>query len=209
MNWHPAGVRSVVALAAHPDDIEIGAGGTLLRLAAETDARFTFICASGGDGDRAAEAAASATGLLGDRVDLVLGSWPDRLLPYADPVGLKEWLVEAATGLRPDVVFSPHLGDRHQDHRFIAELAWQLFRRSTIFEYEIPKWEGDRPDAGLLVSLTETLVDAKLDHLDRHFPSQHDKPWYHRDLFAAVLRLRGVEASTAFAEGFVARKLIW
>lgn len=210
MTWRPNRVRSVIALAAHPDDIEIGSAATLMLLAdANPDASFTFVCASGGDGPRAEEATESASHLLGERASLRIGEWPDTLLPYRDPEGLKRWLVQTTSEIEPDLVLAPTLHDRHQDHRFIAELAWQLFRRADILEYEIPKWEGDRPTANLLVPISPELADRKLNHLERHFPSQHDKPWYRRELFAATMCLRGVEAGVDHAEAFVARKIVW
>ena len=210
MIWATERIRSVVALAAHPDDIEIGAGGTIALLAALLPhAAFTFVCATGADAIRADEASASARHLLGDRVTLHLGEWQDTMLPYADPASTKRWVARSVRGLEPNLVFAPHLHDRHQDHRFVAEVAWQLFRRSDILEYEIPKWEGDRPAANLYVPLDEEMAEGKLDHLARHFESQHDKPWYDRELFRSVLRLRGMEAGTELAEAFVARKMVW
>ena len=115
-------------------------------------------------------------------------------------------------GLSPDLVFAPTLSDRHQDHRFLSELAWQLYRGATLLEFEIPKWEGDRPEANLYVPLDEAIVERKLHHLATHFESQRDKPWYEREVFDAALRLRGIETPgrhARHAEAFVARKLLW
>lgn len=209
--FHASELHSILALAAHPDDIEIGAAGTLLSIAESSpQARFTFVCQTGGA--RAQEAIDSARDLLGERVDIHVGEWRDTLLPYDDPVGLKQWTQEVTQGLAPELVLVPTLLDRHQDHRFLSELAWQLFRDATILEYEIPKWEGDRPDANLYVPLSEAIAERKLQHLDTHFQSQQDKPWYERDIFTAVLRLRGIESAgrdVRYAEAFVARKLRW
>lgn len=209
--FHASRLDSVLALAAHPDDIEIAAAGTLLTIAESLpDTRFTFVCQTGGA--RAREAVDSARDLLGERVDVHVGAWQDALLPYDDPVGVKRWTQEVTRELNPDLVLAPTLLDRHQDHRFLAELAWQLFRDATLLEFEIPKWEGDRPEANLYVPLGEAVAKRKLDHLDTHFESQRDKPWYAREVFAAALRLRGIEApgrNVRHAEAFVVRKLRW
>lgn len=198
--------RTVACLGAHPDDIEIGAAGTLRLLAdawPETSFRFAIFATSP---ERAAEARASAVDLLGARVSVAVGGFADSLLPYGEAAAAKSWL--RSLQLNPDLVLAPALDDRHQDHRFVGEVAWQVFRSATILEYEVPKWEGDRPTANLLVPLTEEALKAKLAHLRDHFPSQHSRPWYDEGVFEATARLRGIEAATTYAEGFVARKLI-
>jgi len=200
-------VERVVCLGAHPDDIEIAAAGTLLRLAAERPrATFQFLILTG-DGERRREAEESARDLIPDRIAVEVGGFRDGLLPYEDPQGAKQWVAERAGPA--DLVLSPNQTDRHQDHAFVAALGWQLFRGATILEYEIPKWEGDRPDANLYVRLDDDVMTAKVDHMRKHFPSQQGKGWYEDQIFESVARLRGIECSARWAEAFVARKLTW
>lgn len=199
----------VTCLGAHPDDIEIGAGATLARLAAShEDVRFRFIILTG-TAERTAEANASAESLLGHRVDVVTGDFDENTLPYRDPAGVKEFLHEAGFAGETDVVLAPRRDDLHQDHRFVAELALQAFRDHPVLGYEIPKYDGDLGNTSLYVALTADEAAAKLDHLSAQFPSQHDKPWYSRELFASVMRIRGMEAKAAsgFAEAFIPYKV--
>jgi LmbE family N-acetylglucosaminyl deacetylase len=203
------GPRRILALGAHPDDIEIGAGGTLLRwLDEEPEAELRLVVCSATE-ERAAEARASAT-LLGpaERVRLALHDLPDRLFPSA-VVELKTLLASVAAD-RPDVVLCPRLEDRHQDHRALAEATWQAFRDHLILEYEIPKYEGDLGTPNVFVPLTEALVERKVRHLLTAFPSQRDKTWFDAEAFRALPRLRGIEASAPerYAEAFTARKLV-
>lgn len=201
-------ITRVVCIGAHPDDIEIGAGGMLLRLAADSpEVSFRFYVFTGSV-DRAEEAEASAASLLPGRVTVEVGGFRDGYLPYQEPAPAKEWLAERVEP-RPDLVLAPHLDDRHQDHRFAAETAWQVFRKSTIIEYEVPKWEGDRPECNLFVTLDDVTMKTKVDHLMQNFGSQHDKPWYEPEAFEGMARLRGMETGSRYAEGFVARKLVW
>ena len=180
-----SGDRPVVVLGAHADDIEIGAGGTLLQLSHDhPESRFVFAVAAA-DAERSSEAIASARDLLGDRAVVQVGGFEDGFLPYADPTGVKRWLRSAVESTPPSLVFSPWAGDEHQDHRFMGQLAWQIFRGSTILEYEIPKWEGEPFVPNLLIPLTEETARAKLAHLDKSFPSQHGKPWYDMSLFSS------------------------
>ena len=202
------GDRPVVVLGAHADDIEIGAGGTLLQLSHDhPESQFLFAVAAA-DTERSSEALASARDLLGDRVVVQVGGFDDGLLPYTDPLGVKNWLRSVVESIRPGLVLSPWTGDEHQDHRLMGQLAWQVFRGATILEYEIPKWESEPFAPNLLMPLSDETAQAKLDHLAKSFPSQHGKPWYDVSLFSSTLRVRGVQhGSSRYAEGFVARKL--
>jgi LmbE family N-acetylglucosaminyl deacetylase len=137
-----------------------------------------------------------------------MGGFEDGFLPYTDPTGVKRWLRSVVESIRPALVLSPWAGDEHQDHRLMGQLAWQIFRGSTILEYEIPKWESEPFAPNLLLALTGETARAKLDHLAKSFPSQQGKPWYDISLFSSTLRVRGVQhGSSRYAEGFVARKL--
>ena len=201
-----------LAIGAHPDDIEIGAGGTLLRLLAETPGMRVDWAVLSGDGDRAEEAAASARRLVGDRAELHLAlvGGRDGYLPYADAVRVKEALMALVATAAPDLVLVHRRDDAHQDHAFAGALAWQACRRATILEYEIPKWDGDLGTANLYVPLASDVVDRKVDHLLAAFPSQASRDWFTPDTFRGLARLRGVEAASpsGLAEAFLVRKLV-
>lgn len=203
-------LRTVACLGAHADDIEIGAAGTIAILAeAHPDARFTFAVATGDD-TRAAEAVASAERLLKGRVTVEVGGFADGFLPYDEPAAVKRFLRQASGAGEADLVICPTSGDRHQDHRFVAEVAHQLAREQPVFEYEIHKYDGDLGLPGVYVPLTTSQAMAKLDHLEDHFSSQHVKPWYDREALQSLLRLRGVEcrAPSGYAEAFHAERII-
>ena len=202
---------SVVAIGAHPDDIEIGCGGTLLRLGAERrlgPVRWAILT---GEEPRRTEAAASARAFVppGTELDLRHGTFTDGYLPerYGD---VKRFLHELATGPAPDVVFTPRREDAHQDHRLLAELAPTVFRDALILEYEIPKSDGDLGIVNAYVELSGELLARKVELLLAQFPSQRDRSWFTEETFRALPRLRGIEAlaSSGYAEGFVARKLV-
>ena len=200
----------ILALGAHPDDIEIGAGGTIARLLDEqpgAELRWVVLSASP---ERAAEARAAASALAGraGRLEVEIGDLPDGRFP-AHFEALKDRL-EALKDEHPDLVFAPRLEDRHQDHRLLAEVAWQTFRDHLVLEYEIPKYEGDTTAANVYVPLTEAQLAAKLDVLETAFPSQRGRQWFSEATFRAVVRLRGIEsnAPSGWAEAFIARKIV-
>jgi LmbE family N-acetylglucosaminyl deacetylase len=202
---------TVVAIGAHPDDIEIGCGGTLLRLAGERRlATVTWVILTGEE-PRRSEAARSARAFIPEPValDIRQAGLADGYLPasYADA---KRFLHELAAGPAPDLVFTPRREDAHQDHRLIAELAPTVFRDSLILEYEIPKADGDLGVLNAFVELSVELVTRKVELLWEAFPSQRDRSWFTAETFRATLRLRGIEAraSSGYAEGFVARTVV-
>jgi LmbE family N-acetylglucosaminyl deacetylase len=201
----------IVALGAHPDDIEIGCGGTLLRLAEAAPGLSAEFVVATGSAARLAEAKL-ATGLFlpGCEVDLRTGELPDGRLP-ANWNALKE-LLEAAAGAGPaDIVLAPSLVDAHQDHRLLAELATTVWRDHLVLRYEIPKWDGDLSRPSLYVRLTGEQMQQKVERLHKAYPSQAGREWFDDDVFRGLARLRGVECRARYAEAFTTTKgvLTW
>jgi LmbE family N-acetylglucosaminyl deacetylase len=204
------GPLRVLCLGAHSDDIEIGCGGTLLHLLARRRSVAIDWIVFSGDGVRAAEARASARRLAaGSRPRIETKSFRDGFFP-SQQAAVKEEFEKLKRRPAPDLVFCPRRGDAHQDHRVLAELAWNTFRDHYILEYEIPKYDGDFGSPNVYVPLDETAARRKVEHLMQAFPSQAGNPWFTEETFRAVLRLRGIEcnAESGLAEGFYARKTI-
>jgi LmbE family N-acetylglucosaminyl deacetylase len=204
-------LQCVLCLGAHADDIEIGCGGTILSLlAAQPELHVTWVVLSG-DERRAVEASRSCLAYAGgsDRIELIQQSFPDSYFPQSTQE-IKAVFQQLASRAQPDLIFTHHRHDRHQDHRTVAELSWNAFRGRTILEYEIPKWEGDLGQPNLFVPLTKEIVERKASDLVEHFPTQATKPWFDRETFVGLARLRGLEANspTRFAEAFHASKLV-
>ncbi len=205
-----SGRLNVLCVGAHADDIEIGAGGTILRLVSEGRIESVRWAVLSGDATRASEARAAAERFLDGVADpsITIDGFPDGHLPaHWDEV--KEAIETLAREGRPDLILAPRLDDRHQDHRLVGELVWTAFRDATILEYEIPKWEGDLVTPNVYVHLPLALAERKTQILMDVFPSQVQRPWFTPDAFLALARLRGIEsrAPEHHAEGFHARKL--
>lgn len=197
----------VVGLSAHPDDLEIGCGGTLLALAQQHPGLELLSVVLTGRPERVAEAQSAVDGFTSGRGRSVALGLPDGFLP-AHWEAAKTQLAAVLADLRPDLVLAPSADDAHQDHRVVSELAWQLCRGALVLEYEIPKWEGDLVRRNAYVALDDEQVERKLTLLAAHFPSQADKPWFDDDVFRGLLRLRGVECGARWAEAFTAKKLL-
>ncbi|HUZ77108.1 MAG TPA: PIG-L deacetylase family protein [Chloroflexota bacterium] len=205
------GALRVLALGAHSDDIEIGAGGTILHLIEQgLDLDVSWVVV-GACGKRRQEAEVSARAFLdgASRTKLIFQSYPDSFFPYHGE-DIKQGFQQLAASSNPDLVLTHYRNDLHQDHRLVSELTWNAFRNHLILEYEIPKFDGDLGSPNLFVPLTAETCRRKLDLLIRCFGSQRDKTWFSDDVFLSLLRLRGVEAAspTRYAEAFYARKVV-
>jgi len=199
----------ILFLGAHSDDIEIGCGATVLRLANELPgARIHWVVFSAND-DRSKEVNVSADDFLTKFTDKSIEIHGIRDAYFPEFFGqLKDIFEALKTHLSPDIIFTHHKDDLHQDHRVIGDLTWNTFRNHFILEYEVPKYDGGLGDPNFFMYVSDDLRKQKLDKLHRHFETQKDKAWFTGDLFSALMRLRGAEGAspTGFAEAFYCRK---
>jgi len=200
----------VLCLGAHSDDIEIGAGGTILHWTESgipLDVRWVVLSAPGA---RAQEARTSAEAFLvgAAQREVSLFEFRDGYFPYQPE--LKDCFEDLKRGGTPDVVLTHRRDDAHQDHRQVAQLTWNAFRDHLILEYEIPKWDGDLGRPNVYQPLSQATLDRKIHLLHRHFATQRSKDWFDADTFRSLARLRGMEsrAPERAAEAFVVSKAV-
>jgi LmbE family N-acetylglucosaminyl deacetylase len=199
---------SVVVIGAHPDDIEIGAGGTLLSLAAASaglEARYVVLT---GTPERQLEARAAAQAFLaGANVSVELHDLAEGRFP-AIWGQVKEKLESVARTCSPDLVLAPSDRDAHQDHRVIGEIIPTVFRDALFLAYEIPKWDGDLGRPSVYFPLSSELAHRKVELLHKSFPSQHSRDWWDDEVFLGLARLRGMECRAPYAEAFTCTKAL-
>jgi LmbE family N-acetylglucosaminyl deacetylase len=199
---------SVLAIGAHPDDVEIAAGGTLLTLASRHPGlRVTYLLLTGAP-DRQEEARAAARAFTpGAGLSVQLHDLPDGRLPavYGE---VKEVLEGVARLVRPDVILAPSPDDAHQDHRTVGGLVTTAFRDQVCLAYEIPKWDGDLGRPNAYVALTDEIARQKVELLDKCYPSQHGRDWWGEETFLSLARLRGMECRAHYAEAFTCTKMV-
>jgi len=207
--WPPSSPLNVLCLGAHSDDIEIGCGGTVLRLADQyPHCVFHWVVFSAA-GARAAEAERSAARFVGGpTLRTTIRDFRDGCLDFYGP-SIKT-LFEDLKTVSPDLILTHQRKDAHQDHRLIAELTWNTFRHHLILEYEIPKYDGDMGQPNVFFALEQDLSHKKVELLLESFPSQRNRYWFKEELFLALMRLRGMEcrSDTGYAEAFYCRKLL-
>ena len=200
----------VIALfGAHCDDLEIGAGGTLLALAARHPGLVVDATVLTSTPHRAAEARTALPAFLpGAELSITMHELPDGRLPRAWDAAKEA--VEAARARVPDadLVLAPWAGDAHQDHRLLGELIPTAFRRHTLLHYEILKWDGDLGRPSVYVPVPDGLAARKWELLHEHYVSQRGRGWFDREAVLGLMRVRGVECNARYAEAFHAPKLV-
>src|SRR6185295_19108925 len=201
---------SVLCIGAHSDDIEIGAGATILGWidrGVRLDVHWAVLSAVG---PRADEARASAQQFLANaaRAVIDLAEFKNSFFPYQG-ADIKNWFEALRKRTSPDVVLSHWRHDAHQDHREVSQLTWNTFRDHMILEYEIPIWDGDLHQPNVYIPASRALMERKSELLHQHFRTQHCKDWFDARTFMGLARLRGAEcrAPEGFAEAFHGRKL--
>jgi LmbE family N-acetylglucosaminyl deacetylase len=202
----------LLCLGAHSDDIEIGCGGTVLRLVAEIPGVAVRWVVFSGDAQRGVEARNSAAAFLENvsekRID-VLG-FRDGYFP-TQMADIKDYFEAIKREFDPSLILTHWQKDAHQDHRVLAELAFNTFRNHLVLEYEIPKYDSDLGNPNFFVPLTGAQVQRKVDTLSKHFATQRGRSWFVDETFIAMARLRGVgcNAPEGLAEAFHARKIVF
>jgi LmbE family N-acetylglucosaminyl deacetylase len=204
-------IERILCLGAHCDDIEIGCGGSLLKLLEDLPEIGVDWVVLTSDAQREAEARVGAETFLASagEANIIVTSFRQRFFPYIG-AELKEFFDELGTSTEPDLIFTHFGDDRHQDHRLLSQLTYETFRDHLVLEYEIPKWDGDVGRPNVYIPLDASHAERKVDAIWRVFESQRDKHWFSKETLLAMMRLRGIEckARSGYAEAFHCRKLV-
>jgi LmbE family N-acetylglucosaminyl deacetylase len=201
----------ILCLGAHCDDIEIGCGGTILKLLEHYKRVSVYWVVFSSDEKREQEATVSANMFLNgaESKKIVIQNFRNSFFPYQG-ADIKAYFERLKDDFSPDLVLTHFRNDLHQDHRVISELTWNSYRNHFILEYEIPKYDGDLGVPNTFVHLDTATARKKISYIMESFHSQKNKQWFDEETFLALLRLRGMESASPvkYAEGFYCRKLV-
>lgn len=201
----------ILCIGAHSDDIEIGCGGTVLRLLSEYGGAEVNWVVLGASGRRDGEAARSAKQFLAKagKNKITIRNFKDGFFPYSGGE-IKAFFEEMKKKVSPDVIFTHYRGDLHQDHRLASELTWNTYRDHFILEYEVIKYDGDLGSPNFFAHLDEDTCRRKIDIIMESFKTQACKDWFTPETFRSIMRIRGMEsrAPEKYAEGFYCRKMV-
>jgi LmbE family N-acetylglucosaminyl deacetylase len=198
----------ILAIGAHPDDIEFGCGGTLIKYARQGHEPFLLVMTDGGGGGdgsvRQREQEAAARVLRSSR--LFWGGYPDTALPLDR--SLIQRVERVIQEVRPDFIFVHAPDDTHQDHRHLATCTVTATRytRNVLF-YEGPTTQNFSPS--VFVDIDSVLED-KVASLQTH-ASQVGKTNIEGltivDIARSSAHFRGIQGRVRNAEGFVPLRL--
>lgn len=204
-------VGSILCLGAHSDDIEIGCGGSVLKLVDANPGASVHWVVFSAVGERGKEAQAAAAKFLAraGAKTVELHQFRDGFFPN-EHAKIKTYFEELKSKVQPDLVFTHTRFDLHQDHRVVCELTWNTFRDHVVLEYEVPKWDGDLGAPNVFVPLDEAHAKEKVAILMECFATQRGKRWFDEETFHGLMRLRAMEcnAPSRRAEAFYGRKVV-
>jgi LmbE family N-acetylglucosaminyl deacetylase len=197
----------VLFIGPHPDDVELGCGGTISRFGPGAEVSYLILspCLEDPRNEKILDEAAEACSILGIAADrTIIENLPRRTF-HDNREEIRRILIAARDRVRPDLVFCPSLGDIHQDHQVTAEEALRLFRDVSVLAYESPRSSLDfQPQ--LYAELEEGHLETKI-HALRAYGSQFDRYYFEPDVIRSFARMRGAQCRATFAEAFEVLRL--
>jgi len=196
--------KVILALAPHPDDLEIGCGGTLAEHARRGDAVHVFVSTFGDVGGvpevRQAEQQ-QASDILGV-TEVHWGGFLDTQLPQ-QAAALMDALEKLIAQVQPDTVYVNYGEDTHQDHRVLAQVARSVTRYvPNVLYYETPSSTGFEPSVFMDIY---DVLSSKIQALEAHASQVNATHVCLNilDIALATARFRGVQGKLSCAEAFV------
>lgn len=204
-------VRSILCLGAHPGDIEIGCGGTVLKLLAAQPGIAVYWAVLAAEGQHNDEAAKAAERILKDAGHrrVVLNDFREGFLARGGSE-VRAFLRPLAGDIAPDLVFIHRADGADPDRRLVADLTRAAFADHLVLEYEVPTCDGGLGQPNLYVSLDEPTARRKVHAIVECFASLRSERRFAADVFWSLLSIRGLECAspTRMAEGFHCRKAV-
>lgn len=199
--------RRILAIGAHPDDIEIAAGATLAKLHDGGHYIYGLVLTQGeygGDASVRPKEARNGARFLG--LDDI------KIMSYSDGCLKEEWYeliktIEGTIGeVRPDIILTHSAHDIHQDHQAVHEATLRAGRsQCTILCYESPSASPDFVPT-LFVNVAD-YVNIKINAVAAHW-DQKEKPYMKETQVRGKLAFRGGQAKVDYAEGYEVVRLL-
>ena len=199
----------ILALGAHPDDIEYGCGGTFLKFARKgMDIYFMVLTKGefGGNPETREKEQEEAMKLLGVK-KIFWGGYIDTELPSERIVITK--IDEVIEEVKPDEVYVNYIGDIHQDHRMLAECTLAATRYvKRVFFYEDYTSINFEPDIFVdiedVLEEKQKLIQVYSSQVDKAYPTKLDMV----ESVKAIANFRGFQGKVKYAEGFKAFRFL-
>lgn len=206
--------KTVLVLAPHPDDGELGCGATISKLI-EEEYNVYYVAFSacedslpaGYEKDTLIKEAKNATSSLGiPKQNTSILSYPVRKFNHYRQEILED-LIRFRNKINPSIVFLPSSQDVHQDHMVINREGIRAFKDTSLLGYELV-WNNLSSHHNYFQSLQKKHVEKKSNALT-YYESQKDRPYLSREFVFSLAKTRGVQIKRDFAECFEAIRLIF
>jgi LmbE family N-acetylglucosaminyl deacetylase len=194
--------KKVLFLGAHPDDIELGCGALLHRIAKQTD----VLCVTLSDNQKNPDLQNvrkehfDSMAVLGvSEEKILLGPFTTRIF-HDSRQEILEYFLKLRRDFRPDLIFTHSKQDVHQDHNAMTDEALRAFRGITVLGFDVVRSSyGFFPH--FLVEVTEEDVSKKIEALSC-YETYRDKYYFNSELTRSIMVRHGALAERPFAEGF-------
>lgn len=205
--------KKILAIGAHPDDIEMGCSG-LIRQFTDIGARVWTTTMSKCDDQftdeekgKLVEECSNSSHILGIHKTL-LNDFPNKELPE-HRIEIMDIFNNLQKEIKPDLILIPSLNDPHQDHSEVANCAVRTFRGiETILQYEILRHGSFTFTPTLFVDISD-YIETKVKALCCYKSQVSRRAYFDEESFRALARTRGAQSGYTYAEGFVIYKMFW
>lgn len=195
--------KKALVLSPHTDDAELGAGGTIANLA-EKGCETSLFVFSWCENKKNIKACKEACEILGiDKIeifDIERRHFPEQRQDILQI--MYDYNIEN----KIDLVLTPTTTDLHQDHITVTKEAMRAFKGSTILGYEIP-WNNIQITTNCFIPLQKKYVDKKIQALNC-YETQKDRHYFDDQYFESILKMRGTQIQTKYAEAFEVIKYV-
>ena len=190
--------KRALILSPHTDDAELGCGGTISKMVEDGwNVHVIYFSAVGDRYPNLAEEAANSGKILGVSHEIL--DFETRFFPR-DRQAILQTLYDHSRKKGYDIVFTPTTTDIHQDHGVVTSEAKRAFRDCTLLGYELP-WNNLEVTLNCFIPLEERHIKKKILALEC-YDSQKHNPYFNEKFFRSVVKMRGIQLSSPFAEGF-------
>jgi LmbE family N-acetylglucosaminyl deacetylase len=199
--------NTILILAPHPDDGELGCGATISRLKNQGSEVFYAVFSpcnkslpEGFSENQIYNELDDALSVLGiDNNHILKFNFPVRDFPQYRQQILEE-LIVLRKNIKPDLVFIPNSNDIHQDHQTIASEAKRAFKHVNILGYELP-WNNMIMQTNFFVKVEQSDLDKKVKALSK-YTSQQQRIYFKQEFIESLAKVRGARAGAMYAEAF-------
>jgi len=206
-------INTALVLGPHPDDMEFGCAGTVLKLIEQNVSVHLAVFSMC---EKSVPAGMPKDIIKNEMLEVAkkLNLKDDQLHIYNYDVRefprfrqeILEDMVALGRKINPDLVFMPSGTDIHQDHQTIHNEGQRAFKFNMLLGYEMP-WNNFNFNADLYVKLTEELVTKKIELINT-YKSQNFRSYSDEDFLKSLLRIRGNQIRVKYAEAFEVLRLI-